>query len=455
MTAPILRRLLRGFSANVFGQIVVVGIQVAAVPVLLHSWGPLLYGEWLILSAIPAYFAMADLGFSQSAGNEMAARVARGQYRDAVEVFQSVGLLVLIAGGTVFVVLSGLLLSLPDTLWSGFVAIGAAEARIVFWLLAAEVLFKLIEGPNHAGFRANGEYALHTLFYYITLLLQYACALTLAMKGCGPVVAAAGFLAVRVVSTTLVTALLTKRHSWLRWGLTNGSVSRLKGLLSPALANVSVPLAQALNVQGFVLIVGAVLGPMAVVTFSTLRTLSRFVLQLVMAVNHSAEPELASAYGSDNSNLLRRLFRGALRVGFWLALSGSVLLLWMGPYLLEIWTRGQVQFDAKLFYWLVASAFASVLWYGALTLLKAANRHLRASVLYVCAAGCAGGLAAALLAYTRDLSFAGLSLLFMDGVMAVFVLKEAARLFGSNAMSELRATISPLSLMGRDSSRKE
>ena len=92
----ILKRILHGFGASLYGQVVIVVIQLAGVPILLHSWGVHLYGEWLILSALPTYLSMTDLGFSQSAGNDMSQHVARGNRDAALAVFQSIGLLIAI-----------------------------------------------------------------------------------------------------------------------------------------------------------------------------------------------------------------------------------------------------------------------------------------------------------------------------------------------------------------------
>ncbi|THD09540.1 hypothetical protein [Metallibacterium scheffleri] len=77
MDRHVTRRILHGLGANAYGQLVAVVIQLAGVPILLHAWGTQLYGEWLILAAIPTYLLMADLGFSQSAGNDMTARSVR------------------------------------------------------------------------------------------------------------------------------------------------------------------------------------------------------------------------------------------------------------------------------------------------------------------------------------------------------------------------------------------
>src|SRR5205823_6843927 len=96
MHATAFRRIAKGFGANAYDQVVTVIIQIVGVPILLHAWGAQLYGEWLILFAIPAYLSMTDLGFSQSAGNDMTARVARGDRNGALGVFQSLNLLILV-----------------------------------------------------------------------------------------------------------------------------------------------------------------------------------------------------------------------------------------------------------------------------------------------------------------------------------------------------------------------
>jgi len=58
------KRLKKGFSANSFGFFVNLFIQVFTIPVLILYWGVDLYGEWLIISAIPAYLNFTNLGLS-------------------------------------------------------------------------------------------------------------------------------------------------------------------------------------------------------------------------------------------------------------------------------------------------------------------------------------------------------------------------------------------------------
>ncbi len=78
MSGSVTKRLVRGVSATAFGTGVTAVVQLVSVPLFLWAWGVAGYGDWLLLSTIPAYFGMSDIGFCAVAGNEMSMRAARG-----------------------------------------------------------------------------------------------------------------------------------------------------------------------------------------------------------------------------------------------------------------------------------------------------------------------------------------------------------------------------------------
>lgn len=437
------QRILHGVGANAFGQLVTVIVQLAGVPILLHAWGSQLYGEWLLLFAIPAYLAMTDLGFTQSAANDMTARIARGDRAGAVAAFQSIGVLVYSIAVLGLLLTAAVVPWMPLAEWLHFQAMDARTAQWVLWLLAAQVLVTLPDGVTHAGFRAGGEYALHFGLHSIVRLLQFAGVWIAALAGGGPLAAAAVFLGVRALATAAFALLVVRRHRWLRYGTAHARRTELRRLLNPAMANTAIPLAQALNIQGMVVVVGAVLGPLAVVVFATLRTLTRLAMQMVMSVANATEPELAAAYGAGDRNLLSRLFVHALRGGLWLALLAAAGLALFGKPVLNLWTNGQVAMDSALFGWLLASAVVSVLWLGAMIVLKAANRHLRAASAYVLSSAATMGLAAALLQWTGQLALAGLALVVMDAAMALYALGAATQLLAQRPWPLLLRALDP------------
>lgn len=449
MDANLLKRLRNGFGANIYNQGITIIVQVIGVPILLYAWDMQLYGEWLILFAIPAYLSMTDLGFTQSAGNDMTARVARGDRAGALTVFQSIGVLVYALAATGLILSALLLWQLPLGRWFSFTAMNGETIRWVLWLLAAEVFVRLLNGVIHAGFRASGDYALHLGLNSTVRLIQFAGLWLAAIAGGGPVAAAAAFFGVRVLTTPALVMLLIYRHRWLNFGMAHARMGELRRLAHPALANIAFPFALALNIQGMVLVVGAVLGPLAVVVFSTLRTLTRLALQLVSAVSHAAEPELATAYGTGNRALLQSLFVHALRAALWLALAAAACLALFGSFVLDQWTHGRVAMEPWLFAGLLASAVASVVWYGALTVLKAANCHLRATIVLAIASAGAVAVAALLLTWTGKLASAGLALLLMDAVVTLYIFYAAMQLLDIKPAATLLQAINPRPLINR------
>jgi O-antigen/teichoic acid export membrane protein len=194
-------------------------------------------------------------------------------------------------------------------------------------------------------------------------------------------------------------------------------------------------------------VVGAVLGPLAVVTFSTLRTLTRLAMQIVAVLALAVEPELAAAHGAGDAPLMRRLFLQALGGGLWLALGAAALLALAGGPILDLWTHGRVAMQADLFGWLLASAVAFVLWSSSLIALKAANRHLHIAYVYALASASVVAVAALLLHWTRDLATAGLALLLMDGAMTLYALAAAGALLGLRPLASLVHAANPAALL--------
>lgn len=440
------RRWRYGFGASLYGQAVIIIAQLLGVPILLHYWGSQLYGEWLVVSAVPTYLSMTDLGFSQSAANDMTQKVARHDETGALAVFQSLGALVAGAAALGLCISLAAVALLPFHRWMHFRTISSSDVRVILALLATEILVRLLDGVAHAGYRATGDYALHLAIYYTVFLAQTIAVWAAAAAGLGPVVAAAGILGVRIAATPFIAWLLLRRHPWLSFGIRRANRGTLQELAKPAVANLSMPLAQALNIQGMVLVIATVLGPISVVIFSTLRTLARLAYQAVLTVSNAAEPEFAAAFGAGETGLLGRLYIHVTRLGFWLAAGALVILAFLGSTILEIWTRGHVPMERGVFDLLLLNAVAAAFWYSALTVLKAANLHLRATGLYALASAVSVALAAFLLRSSPRLALVALSLLLIHAAMITYALPAAAKLSGVHPLQGLLSAMDPFPL---------
>ena len=139
-------RLLKGTGAQVFSQVVQIFIRLAEVPLLLAFWGTQLYGEWLMLAAIPAYLSIGDGGFATTACRDMTMKSGAGDRQGALAVFQSTWLLLLAVSLVAFLLAYGFAELAPLGRWLGFSAMTAADTQTVLLLLAAHVLIGFQRG---------------------------------------------------------------------------------------------------------------------------------------------------------------------------------------------------------------------------------------------------------------------------------------------------------------------
>jgi O-antigen/teichoic acid export membrane protein len=436
-------RLARGFGAKSISYALQIFVRLIEVPLFLSFWGAELYGEWLIVAAIPIYFAMADGGFGSAACREMSIRGGAGDQKGVLSVFQSTWALLLV----VSVLLALLVLLLVNQVdfsgWINFSAIGSDELPTVVYLFVAHVLLVFQETLLIGGFWSIGRYPLYMLLTSITQLLEFGGLVAALLTGGGVVQAAMGYVGGRLIGLVLVRGALKKTCPWICYGFGAVSLQELKKIFVPAVASLMLPFGNALNIQGVRIVIGIVVGPAAVALFATLRTLSRFASQPCMLVTQMVEPELALTFGSRDREQFERLFMNSCSGAFWSAISVGVVLLLTSDWLYPLWTNYKMEIHWPLYSLLLAAVAINALWHPALMALYATNRHSRVSFAY----GMIYGVAAFGLSYLCVGAFgvigAGIILLLSEFAMAVYVLNVAVPLCVRRAKDWFRVMLRP------------
>jgi O-antigen/teichoic acid export membrane protein len=371
-------RLVRGVAANALGKIYVTVIQLVSVPALVSAWGVEDYGVWLMLSTIPTYLALSDFGFSQAATADMTMKVARGDREGALVTFQSLWCLVAIVGAALVALAGGLLF-------------GAARFRDAAPWIAdhAAVLFVLTGYAVAAqgtrvlltGFHSSGYYALGTAVYDTFCFVEGLLVIAAAMFGSHHMHCALVLLAGRIATGTLLYTTLRQRVPWIDLGAAHARTGELQRLLRPALGAMAIPLSLALNVQGMVLVVGAVLSPAAVAIFSAVRTLSRVAVQVVGIFGRASMPEISAAKALGQKDGLAKILRMNLAVLAIVLLPAALVLALFGPEIVKLWTGGAIAPDAAFVALMAAGMVLHAVWMLATQMLLAVNGHGRAAVL--------------------------------------------------------------------------
>jgi len=425
-TASVRGRLLRGLGATALQPIVTAVIQLGTVPCLLHAWGAAKYGDWLILSAIPSYLSLSDLGFGDASGSDMTMRVAAGDRRGAVETFQSSLALLSLVSLLVGLLAATAVWRVPWHRWIRLATLSDFQASAVVLVFGAYLLVSQQCGILESGFRCDGNFATGNVLGSLLRLIETGAGTAVGIGTGSLLWAAAAYLFSRTLGTIVYGLLLRRKSPWLPIGFFDARLARIKELAAPAFGFVALPLAHAISIQGFTLLIASVLGSVAVTSFSTLRTLTRVNFQLMTVIAWAMWPELSRAFGEGNVSLARTLHRHAYQAGLALSVVTGSALWYFGPTLYHLWIRDAVTFDASCFHILLYVTFANSLWFTSSVVPMSTNAHHRITLAFVALSLLSLGLGWVLLRQ-RGLSGAAIALLLIDISMTCLVLRTSLR----------------------------
>lgn len=364
------RRVVAGMGANSFGMAIGIGIQLASLPLFLHFWDTATYGIWLMLSAIPAYLSMADVGMVTAAGNKMTMAMGKNDTPEANRVFQSAQVFMGIVCGALALVMVPLMLLVP------LPGVATMDQRVALTALSIGVLLSLFGGLSEAIFRSTGRYATGTMLGNFVRLGEWlGCMVGLATIGSFAAVALGG-LAVRLVGTLAVMVLAQRGGHGLSWGTHAADRAEIRSMLKPAVSFMAFPLANALSFQGVTLLVGALFGPVAVALFNTYRTIARVAVQVSAIFSFALGPEFSRLHGQGATDTLNSLFLRTSLLGAVQALLLSLILYFLSPWLLHIWTHGAIEFIPSLMLLMLLYAAVGGIWHIPRVLLMATNQHI-------------------------------------------------------------------------------
>ncbi|RZL02118.1 MAG: hypothetical protein EOP36_08830 [Rubrivivax sp.] len=419
--SPFIRRVVAALGAHAFGQAVNIVIQVASLPLFLHRWDVATYGTWLMLSALPAYLSMADVGMVATAGNRMTMAWGQGQAALANTVFQSALVFMLLTCTGVA------LLTLPLVLLAPLPGLDNRDERMALAAMLCGVLLALFGGLAEAIFKATGRYALGTTLGTLVRLLEWGgWMLGLLVWGSFTAVAVTGLCA-RLVGV-LGAGLLSRRDSaGLHWGLAHAQGTEVRAMLRPALSFMLFPLANAISFQGITLLVGQQFGPAVVTVFNTYRTIARVAVQVTATFGHALWAEFSRLFGQAGAAAVRPVYQRSLLLGLALSVGLSLVLCAAGPELLRLWTHGAVAFDASLMVILLAYAAVCGSWHVPRVLLMATNQHMGLAQWSLLASVLAFGLSHAL-AQTWSIDGVGLGMLLSEFGIAGLCITLAHRM---------------------------
>jgi O-antigen/teichoic acid export membrane protein len=426
-----IKRIGWGVVAQAYNQGVSVLLQLVTTPLLIAIWGASQYGTWIVVSALPAYLVLLDLGFSQTAANDMSMKMAHDDPTGARRTYESLVALFLIVVIPVLTLCTIAICILPLDWLGRDQAASLQSHRIAILILIAYVAAAILSGVVSAALRAEGLFSTMVALNTTSRLFEgFGIVVAARFLGAGIEGAAAAMLTIRVLAAAAMIATLHARSELLRLRVGYGDVSEARRLLWPSLMYLGFPIGNALSLQGVLLAVGFFLSPATVTAYATSRTLARLGVSTLGAINNVFVFEYAVRIR--NSRRLIRLGVTHLAIECF----GSVLffgILWLfGERIYETWLGGRVPFDHAVFLIVVCQSGLEAIWAACITPLIAWNKHAGVAASYVI------GTMVAILAIAGILSAGGTL------AQSVTVLAVTFGLLAVDAVIRLRRVLHPI-----------
>jgi O-antigen/teichoic acid export membrane protein len=108
-----------------------------------------------------------------------------------------------------------------------------------------------------------------------------------------------------------------------------------------------IPLAQAMNNQGFSILVGVFLGPTQLAVFNALRTLVRLTESVLGSLFNVLMYEIA--YSTGSKERIAKIYRLGTGLSSLAATVCYAVILLVAPYIFQIWTRNKLPFSYLAF----------------------------------------------------------------------------------------------------------
>jgi len=374
------KRVIWGSSFGLLGQIIGALRHVILVPLFLGAWGQSVYGEWLTIYALVSYLPLVNIGMQDYVVNLLTQSYTKADLKRYTKIFHSA--LRLYLAIVIFFLFAFLIFvfvaPFPD--WLNIKSTNDNLVRVSTFMLGAYLLLGMPFGLIVGLYKSLGEYPRRVLFAnFQRVLLLGLLALVLLLKG--NFIFAAGVHLVVLLSLLLFVLYDIKhRHPEMDFGLSAADWRLSFTFIGPGLLFLSITLANALKIQGSVLVVSTSLGAGLVAVYCVHRTLANLVMSITGSIKNAVWPEMTAMEAGRNPEKLRLTYNLLVKLSLLMAFSFSVFLFFTGKNIIRVWTQGRIVFHPAFWIMLLAYLPLNCLWETSGIVQISTNNHKRFSL---------------------------------------------------------------------------
>ncbi len=375
MNEKALRRLVKNYSANTINQILSMANRILLVPLFIYAWGIERYGQWIIITSLVSYLSITEFGVGQYVINKLNQLYVKDRLDEYSEYINSGLILFLIVPISIFIIIIAIgefnILNFPQ-----LSNIKKEEEKLIIYLLALYFLMQIPQGYLTGVYSTFKKYYVGVMLNNLSLFLQILLiSVALYMK--------LGVIEVAIAQTipVLLTMLLTLymlRKYYPELNIANLSKANfitLRKIIKPSSFYLKLQVAQMVNVQGIIIIIGMVIGEKAVVIFTTIRTVANILKQFLGLVFYPLMPDITRLEAANDYRLLKELVNFLLRLILISSVIYISILYYYGSHIYMRWLSGNVSYDQILMLLICVQVIINIIssLYG--NILTATNKH--------------------------------------------------------------------------------
>jgi O-antigen/teichoic acid export membrane protein len=348
-----------------------------SVPILTYCWGLSLFGEWLLIRIVPTYLSMFEAGFPSAAGNKIVELIAQKRHQDAINLYTVTSrIMTYISAVMIFGVVLALCLGSPRE-WLNIQNLTSETTSITILLTALHTVLIFRTQLLYALYRSNHHQIYWNGVIQLTRLGEFSMVVIVALSGGGVIAVAGGIAFARLCGAMYLTFKAKTKIPLLGLSPNDTSLSISKPLLKAGFGFMLMPMVQALNIQGFIWLIGVAISPAMAAIFNIYRIYSRIIFQIGDIIRRALWPELTTSYVHKDMKLFTKLLLNSIISVILIGFIASILSYYGANYIIPHWTLGKVHNNASIIGLLLIVSFLGAVRYVVFTAATAINQHAK------------------------------------------------------------------------------
>ncbi len=378
----LLKRLKFGITENVIDKIVNILFRFFEPILFINFLGVSYYGEWLVIFTIPAYLLMSDIGYVVIGINQINMLVERKKYRDANLIANKTFSTILIFN-LVFSLLFFLAFFYLNKLGAfNLNSISNEEFNKCLLIFICFIFLSQLNGFLQRLLACIEFYHLEIrlgYIYRIFEILGFAVAMYMGFKAVG---IALSLLFVNFIFLFVNYIFLKSRTDLFKFKY-DVDFTYIKKHFEKGVFSMAFPIGNAIKNQVTLMVIGSLIGPVAVVITNIYLTISRIPSIYTGLSDGVLKIELAKLYISKNIAKLKTLFTINLIFTFLFAIGSIFILTFAGQFLLKFWVGDSVPYIFNVFIIFLIYGIFNCLFISSANIQFSTNNFVKIAKLYL------------------------------------------------------------------------